>query len=41
VKHIVPGDPMTENRSIASVDLSDPQVRIDLWKTLKNNRFAD
>jgi hypothetical protein len=23
------------------VDLSDPQVRIDFWKTLKDQRFSD
>jgi hypothetical protein len=23
------------------LDLSDPQVRIDLWKTRRDDRFAD
>jgi hypothetical protein len=38
----MPGDPVTEqpfNRIGTKLDLSDPQVRIDLWKTLKDDRF--
>ncbi len=40
--HFMPGDPDTEqpfDRTGAKLDLSDPQVRIDLWKTLKDRRF--
>jgi hypothetical protein len=40
----MPGDPVTEqpfNRIGTKLDLSDPQVRIDLWKTLKDDRFSD
>jgi hypothetical protein len=40
----MPGDPVTEqpfDRTGAKLDLSDPQVRIDLWKTLKDYRFSD
>ena len=40
----MPGDPVTEqpfNRIGTKLDLSDPQVRIDLWKTLKDSRFSD
>jgi hypothetical protein len=36
------GDPDTEqpfDRTGAKLDLFDPQVRIDLWKTLKDHRF--
>ena len=38
------GDPVTEqpfNRIGTKLDLSDPQVRIDLWKTRRDDRFAD
>jgi len=38
----MPGDPVTEqpfNRIGTRLDLSDPQVRIDLWKTVKDDRF--
>jgi hypothetical protein len=38
------GDPVTEqpfDRTGTKLDLSDPQVRIDLWKTLKDHRFSD
>jgi len=38
------GDPATEqlcDRTGTKLDLSDPQVRIDLWKTLKDHRFSD
>jgi hypothetical protein len=40
----MPGDPVTEqpfDRTGTKLDLSDPQVRIDLWKTLKDHRFSD
>lgn len=40
----MPGDPATEqpfDRTGVRLDLSDPKVRIDLWKTLKDPRFAD
>ena len=40
----MPGDPSTEqpfDRVGIKLDLSDPQVRIDLWKTLKDSRFSD
>ena len=40
----MPGDPVTEqpfDRTGTRLDLSDPQVRIDLWKTLKDHRFGD
>ena len=40
----MPGDPVTEqpfDRIGTKLDLSDPQVRIDLWKTLKDHRFSD
>ena len=40
----MPGDPATEqpfDRTGTKLDLSDPQVRIDLWKTLKDQRFSD
>lgn len=40
----MPGDPVTEylfDRVGIKLDLSDPQVRIDLWKTLKDQRFSD
>jgi hypothetical protein len=40
----MPGDPETEqpfDRTGIKLDLSDPQVRIDLWKTLKDPRFND
>jgi hypothetical protein len=35
----MPGDPVAEqpfDRIGTQLDLSDPQVRIDLWKTLKD-----
>jgi hypothetical protein len=38
------GDPATEqlfDRTGTKLDLSDPQIRIDLWKTLKDHRFGD
>jgi hypothetical protein len=38
----MPGDSVSEqpfNRIGTRLDLSDPQVRIDLWKTLKDDRF--
>jgi len=38
------GDPATEqlfDRTGTKLDFSDPQVRIDLWKTLKDHRFSD
>ena len=38
------GDPATEqlfDRIGTKLDLSDPLVRIDLWKTLKDHRFSD
>ena len=40
----MPGDPVTEqpfDRTGTKLDLADPQVRIDLWKTLKDDRFND
>jgi hypothetical protein len=40
----MPGDPVTEqrfDRTRTKLDLSDPQVRIDLWKALKDHRFSD
>jgi hypothetical protein len=40
----MPGDPATEqlfDRIGTKLDLSNPQVRIDLWKTLKDPRFGD
>lgn len=40
----MPGEPVTEqpfDRTGAKLDLSDPQVRIDLWITLKDHRFSD
>jgi hypothetical protein len=40
----MPGDPVTEqpfDRTGAKLDLSDPRVRIDLWRTLKDDRFSD
>ncbi|HKY08578.1 MAG TPA: hypothetical protein VJQ55_10065 [Candidatus Binatia bacterium] len=40
----MPGDPATEqlfDRIGIKVDLSDPKVRLDLWKTLKDHRFSD
>jgi hypothetical protein len=40
----MPGDPATEqpfDRLGIKLDLSDPQVRIDLWKTLRDSRFSD
>ena len=40
----MPGDPITGqpfSRIGSKLDLSDPQVRIGLWKTLKDIRFAD
>ena len=40
----MPGDPVTEqpfDRTGVKLDLSDPRVRIDLWKTLKDDRFGD
>jgi hypothetical protein len=40
----MPGDPVTEqpfDRTGTKLDLSDPQVRIDLWKKLKDQRFSD
>ena len=39
----MPGEPVTEqpfDRTGTKLDLSDPQVRIDLWKTLKDHRFS-
>jgi hypothetical protein len=29
------------DRTGTKLDFSDPQVRIDLWKTLKDHRFSD
>jgi hypothetical protein len=29
------------DRTGSKPDLSDPKVRIDLWKTLKDQRFTD
>jgi hypothetical protein len=40
----MPGDPSTEqpfDRTGVKLDLSDPQVRIDLWKILRDARFTD
>jgi hypothetical protein len=40
----MPGDPETEqlfDRTGINLDLFDPQVRIDLWNTLKDHRFTD
>jgi hypothetical protein len=40
----MPGEPMTEqpfDRTGSKLDLSDPQVRIDLWRTLRDSRFND
>jgi hypothetical protein len=40
----IPGDPATEqpfDRIGTRLDLSDPKVRIDLWKTLKDPRLSD
>ena len=40
----MPGDRVTEqpfDRIGTKLDLADPQVRIDLWKTLKDERFTD
>jgi hypothetical protein len=40
----MPGDPATEqpfNRIGSKLDLFDPQVRIDLWRTLRDDRFSD
>ncbi len=40
----MPGDPSTEqpfDRIGVKLDLSDPQVRIDLWKTLRDPRLSD
>jgi hypothetical protein len=40
----MPGDPVTEqpfDRIGTKLDLADPQVRIDLWKTLRDGRFSD
>jgi hypothetical protein len=40
----MPGDPVTEqpfDRTGTKLDLSDPQVRINLWKTLRDHRFGD
>ena len=40
----MPGDPATEqqfDRVGIKLDLSDPQVRIDLWKLLRDSRFSD
>lgn len=40
----MPGDPWNEqpfDRTGIKLDLSDPQVRIDLWKTLRDDRFTD
>jgi len=40
----MPGDPATEqpfDRIGSKLDLRDPQVRIDLWKTLRDPRFSD
>jgi hypothetical protein len=40
----MPGDPVTEqpfDRIGTKLDLADPQVRIDLWRTLKDDRFTD
>jgi hypothetical protein len=40
----MPGDSSTEqpfDRIGVKLDLSDPQVRIDLWRTLRDHRFSD
>ena len=40
----MPGDPVTEqpfDHIGTKLDLSDPQVRIDLWKRLRDDRFND
>lgn len=40
----MPGDRESEqpfDRTGVKLDLSDPQVRIDLWKTLRDARFDD
>ena len=40
----MPDDPATEqpfDRIGIKLDLSDPQLRIDLWKTLRDPRFSD
>lgn len=40
----MPGDPATEqpfDRIGIKLDLSDPQVRLDLWKSLRDSRFSD
>jgi hypothetical protein len=40
----MPGDPVTEQlfyRTGTKLDLADPQVRIDLWNTLNDQRFTD
>ena len=40
----MPGDPATEqpfDRTGAKLDLLDPQVRIDLWKSLKHSAGSD
>jgi len=40
----MPGDPDSEqpfDRTGVKLDLSDPQVRIDLWRTLRDPRFDD
>jgi hypothetical protein len=40
----MPGDPESEqpfDRIGVKLDLSDPQVRIDLWRTLRDPRFDD
>ncbi len=40
----MPGDPESEqpfDRTGVKLDLSDPQVRIDLWRTLRDSRFDD
>ena len=40
----MPGDPESEqlfDRTGTKLDLSDPQVRIDLWNTLKDQRYGD
>lgn len=40
----MPGDPWSEqtfDRTGVKLDLSDPQIRLDLWKTLRDDRFSD
>jgi len=40
----MPGDPDSEqpfDRTGVKLDLSDPQVRIDLWRTLRDPCFDD